>query len=188
MPGESVVYRARLHWIVYAWAAAFGGSGVLLLSVLSPAIAAGAFALGAFAGLAAYVESLTSEFAVTDRRVIMKVGWLRRRSLETLLGKVEAIAIEQGIVGRLLGYGTIGITGTGGTREEFRGIAAPLEFRTEIQTQIGVSIGLPARATDDHTGVVHSPRDERECPYCAEWILARARVCRHCGRDVAPLA
>ena len=31
-------------------------------------------------------------------------------------------------------------------------------------------------------------RDERECPHCAERILARAKVCRYCGRDVAPLS
>jgi len=30
-------------------------------------------------------------------------------------------------------------------------------------------------------------RVERECPHCAERILARARVCKHCGRDVVPV-
>jgi predicted RNA-binding Zn-ribbon protein involved in translation (DUF1610 family) len=31
-------------------------------------------------------------------------------------------------------------------------------------------------------------RVERDCPYCAERILARAKVCKHCGRDVVPVS
>ncbi|GEM_PF-5131731 len=31
-------------------------------------------------------------------------------------------------------------------------------------------------------------RDERECPFCAELILKKARVCKHCRRDVEPVA
>ncbi len=72
---------------------------------------------------------------MTTRRVLIKVGVLRRRSLELLLSKVESIGVDQGIVGRLLGYGTIIVTGTGGTKEPFRMIAAPLEFRRMVQQQ-----------------------------------------------------
>lgn len=83
----------------------------------------------------AWINRSTSEFAVTNRRVIVKVGWIRRRSLETLLMKVEGIQVEQSILGRILNYGTITITGTGGSREVFDRIAAPLEFRRKVQEQ-----------------------------------------------------
>ena len=43
------------------------------------------------------------------------------------------------------------------------------------------TLGLPP----DHVGAVH--RDERECPHCAEQILSKAKVCKHCGRDVEPI-
>jgi hypothetical protein len=101
------------------------------------------------------------------------------------------VAVDQSIMGRMLGYGTLTITGTGGTDEGFPRIADPLEFRRQIQSQVVAqeerrgglaSAGAsPATSTD-------SSRVERECPYCAEKILARARVCKHCGRDVVPVS
>ncbi len=56
--------------------------------------------------------------------------------METLLEKVEGIGVDQNIGGRIFGYGTISVTGTGGTREKFANISAPLEFRKEVQQQI----------------------------------------------------
>jgi uncharacterized membrane protein YdbT with pleckstrin-like domain len=76
---------------------------------------------------------------VTNRRVLIKVGFIRRHSLELLLPKVEGIAVDQGILGRILGYGTIIVTGTGGTKEPFRNIIAPMEFRKMVQQQTSSS-------------------------------------------------
>ena len=190
MPGESVIYQAKLHWIVYAWAAVLGGSGVVFLVAGAPAAAPGAILLAGIAGLVAYVKYVTSEFAVTDRRVLMKIGWIRRRSVETLLGKVEAIVVEQGIGGRLLDYGTIVVTGTGGTRERFDRIAAPLDFRRQVQAQVAAiaetnTVRRPEIPVAE--AVAGSVREERDCPYCAERILTKAKVCKHCGREVKPL-
>ena len=100
---------------------------------------------------------------------------LNRQSLETLLSKIEGIGVEQDLWGRLLGFGTIMITGTGGTRESIAGIPRPLEFRRHVQSQIVELEGGAGEA-----------RVERECPWCAERILARARICKHCGREVTP--
>jgi uncharacterized membrane protein YdbT with pleckstrin-like domain len=85
----------------------------------------------------ALIRFVTTEFAVTDKRVIGKVGLIRRESVEILLGKVEGIRISQGILGRLFGFGTIGISGTGTSQIEFKGIAAPLECRRAIQQSVG---------------------------------------------------
>ena len=187
MPGESVIHQAKLHWIVYAWAAVLGGAGVVFLVAGAPAAAPGAMLLAGMSGLVAYVKYVTSEFAVTDRRVLMKVGWIRRRSVETLLGKVEAVAVEQGIGGRLLDYGTIVVTGTGGTRERFDRIAAPLEFRRQVQAQIAAMLETNKVPRPEITRSEPGVREERDCPYCAERILAKAKVCKHCGREVEPL-
>src|SRR6185369_4260690 len=82
------------------------------------------------------LRSASSEFAVTDKRVIIKVGWIRRRTLETMLAKVEGVGVDQTLTGRMLGFGTITVTGTGGTKEEFDRIADPLEFRRQVQSAI----------------------------------------------------
>ncbi|HEY7569328.1 MAG TPA: PH domain-containing protein [Gemmatimonadaceae bacterium] len=190
LPGERVKYRVHLHKLifilpvlfallaiagaVFAFAASIAWLGVALLL------------LGAIPFLITLVRYRSSEFAVTDKRVIIKVGFIKRRTLETMLGKVEGIGVEQGILGRLFGFGTITVTGTGGTKEPFPNIARPLEFRRQVQGQVSAAgeargvMAAPAPANES------GPREERDCPYCAERILARAKVCKHCGRDVQP--
>lgn len=195
LAGERIVYRARLHWSTFATAIAVVLLGVALaigLRIYQPVYwyAGAALAgVGLLLAIGPAIRYSSSEFAVTDKRVVAKLGFIERESLETLLSKVEAIGVDQGIVGRMLGYGTIRITGTGGTEESFPRISNPLEFRRQIQSQV-VALderrgGAPAVSDGAPTG---EPRVERECPYCAERILARARICKHCGRDVVPTA
>jgi uncharacterized membrane protein YdbT with pleckstrin-like domain len=83
--------------------------------------------------LAAFIRRRSCEFAVTTKRVIIKVGLVSRRSVEILLAKVEAITVDQTLLGRIFGYGSITIIGTGGTREPFHLISDPLEFRRQAQ-------------------------------------------------------
>jgi hypothetical protein len=85
--------------------------------------------------LGVLVAFRSAEFAVTNKRVLIKVGVLRRRSLEILLSKVETISVDQPILGRLLGYGSLTVGGTGGTKEVFHLIRGPLEFRRHVQEQ-----------------------------------------------------
>ena len=132
--GETVVYRARLHWIIFLWPIIL--LLIALFSFMSRNGAGGFFLIvGLIWGVSSYINSTSSEFGVTNRRVLIKVGFIRRHSLELLLPKVEGIAVDQGILGRILGYGTIIVTGTGGTKEPFRNIAAPMEFRKMVQQQ-----------------------------------------------------
>ena len=194
LAGERIVYRAHLHWIVYitpiallvlaAAAAAAVALGLLPHDVLIGA--AVVLALAAALAVPPWLRCRSSEFAVTDKRVVVKLGLVQRDSLETLLSKIEAIGVDQDTGGRLFDYGTVTVIGTGGTREAFDRIAHPLEFRRQVQAQIVAleeSRGGARPAAD-----VVAPRDERECPYCAERILTRARICRFCGHDVTPAA
>ena len=141
MPGENVVYRTRLHWAVFlpplTW---FVFAICLFLTFNRGAVIVGGILL-VFAvfpvAMTALIGRATSEFAVTNKRVLIKTGWLRRHSLETLLSKVEGIRVEQSIFGRMWDYGTIVVSGTGGSKEPFRGIASPMQFRRVVQEQIG---------------------------------------------------
>jgi uncharacterized membrane protein YdbT with pleckstrin-like domain len=144
VPGEQVVYRARLHWIVFAMPAAFfllgavfvvlwrGNSDLVFLAYL--AAVCGAIAL--VVGFSRAVTYASSEFGVTNKRVLIKVGFVRRHSLELVLQKVEGIGVDQDVAGRLFDYGTITVTGTGGTRETFPRIERPLEFRRHVQANV----------------------------------------------------
>ena len=77
-----------------------------------------------------YVELMTSEFAVTSSRLILKVGLISRYTTELLLTKVETIGVQQGLMGRMLGYGDLTVTGTGGAREVFRRVRDPIGSAT----------------------------------------------------------
>ena len=83
--------------------------------------------------LSAAVTVKTSELVITDRRVIIKVGFIQRHTFEMFISKIESVAVFQSVLGRLLNYGTVEIRGTGGSSESFATIAAPLLFRDVIQ-------------------------------------------------------
>jgi uncharacterized membrane protein YdbT with pleckstrin-like domain len=139
LQGEHVVYRTRLHWLMVIAPVVFTGI------VAAPAawfLASGTWsnyawvplALWLLVVLAAVVKRQSSDFAVTNKRVMMKVGVFSARSVELLLNKIEAIAVNQSLAGRIFGYGDIEVTGSGGTKEEFAKIQAPLQFRRAVQS------------------------------------------------------
>jgi len=82
--------------------------------------------------LLAIVRITTTEFAVTNRRLIAKYGFIRRHTVEILLGKVESVQVSQSVMERLLNIGTVTTTGTGGTQERFRKIADPMGVRRKV--------------------------------------------------------
>lgn len=134
MNGEKVMYQTRLHWVVFFWPAVFF---ILVALGVFYSLAWGGILFVVFLGtaLSSFVTFASSEFGVTNKRVLIKVGFIRRHTLETLLTKVEGIGVDQDILGRILGYGTIVVSGTGGTREVFHKIDAPLKFRKHVQEQ-----------------------------------------------------
>ena len=151
--GETVTYRARLHWIVLVKPAfisiLFIGIAALLLYIRYESaaasndsqilvwIAVGLLIVSAFPIVFAEIKRGAAEFAVTNKRVILKVGAVTNQTAEMFLNKIESVGVEQTVTGRVFGYGTIVIRGTGGSLEPFHLIAAPLEYRKQIQEQIG---------------------------------------------------
>jgi uncharacterized membrane protein YdbT with pleckstrin-like domain len=152
--GESVQYETRLHWIVMLghgligvilaiigvnlilapWSSGKGGETSIAGALRWPGVAC--VVLGAiFFGLGLLRRNAT-EMAVTNKRVIVKSGLADRRTIELLLPRIESIVVEEPALGRLLGYGTVIVRGTGGTPEVFSQIARPLEFREQVQRQI----------------------------------------------------
>jgi uncharacterized membrane protein YdbT with pleckstrin-like domain len=141
-PDESVVHTTRIHPIIFLRAAIWFVLAVVLLIValtLSGDLRHGGEALAVFCaifGLVAIVPALirraTTELAVTDRRVIYKSGVLARHTLEINRSKVESVDVDQSVLGRLFGFGTIIVRGTGGSLEPIRMISDPLTFRSHI--------------------------------------------------------
>jgi uncharacterized membrane protein YdbT with pleckstrin-like domain len=161
VPGETLLYDTRHHWMVLIGPlllslvlAAVGlgcltelvearnGSGYIADAPVSEQHVVGVvgivlvvIALGVFAwGLA---KRNATEMAVTNRRVLIKTGLGSRRTLDLMLSRVESIGVEESFWGRMLGYGSVTVRGTGGTPESFVMISHPQEFRRSVQAQIG---------------------------------------------------
>jgi uncharacterized membrane protein YdbT with pleckstrin-like domain len=105
-PEERVLHRGRLHWSIFVYP-----SSILTLFILP------------------LVRWSTSEAVVTSRRIVIASGWLRRHTFELPLSRFESIRIEQSLLARLLGFGSVLVVGVGGGRQQFSHMARPLAFR-----------------------------------------------------------
>jgi len=140
--GETLIYETGVHWSVLFWplviALALAAGAIVCILQKDPNFlyaGAGLLVTGLVIIAVAAVKRNGIEIAVTNRRVIIKTGVMNRRSLEIMLPKVESIGINESFLGRMLGYGTVVIHGTGGTPEPFDKIAHPSEFRKHVQEQ-----------------------------------------------------
>ena len=135
LPGEQVVYETRLHPIIYVWPALIVLAGIVAGIAIAPLAGLALLGVGLVALLGAWIRQWSSEFAVTTRRVIIKTGWISRRTIELNMSKVESVEVAQDIIARIFSYGTITVIGTGGTKEPFALINDPLGFRRAVQSQ-----------------------------------------------------
>ena len=142
-PGETVVYFTSLHWLIYLRAILFLVAAVLCLyfsgsfnedgiRIALQILAALLAVVGIIVAISAFIRRATTELAITDRRVIYKTGIVRRHTVEMNRSKVETVGVDQSILGRMLGYGTVIVRGTGGSFEPIPFIGEPLTFRNHI--------------------------------------------------------
>ena len=140
-PGERIVLMARLHWIEY-WPAIVSlvvgtvlvawewRSGMADFIVSGTVIAFAAIFLATF--FHAWFTRWITEFAITDRRVIAKRGFIMRKTAEMNMDKIESVQVDQSVLGRLLDYGTVTVVGTGQGLEPIQRVASPIAFRNAI--------------------------------------------------------
>lgn len=136
--GEEIKYKADIHWYIFAYPVI-----LLLLSVFFSSAQTGFFHYvslflllsGLFQLIKRILLKMGTEYVVTNKKVILKSGILSRDALELVLNKREGIRINQSLMGRMLGFGSIVVT-TGGVTNKFDFITNPIKFRNEINAQI----------------------------------------------------
>jgi uncharacterized membrane protein YdbT with pleckstrin-like domain len=142
-PGEKVLYSTNAHWMFYLPAIAAWILAVVLLILSRSTTTEGlillclsAAAVVAIAALywtaKAWFHRWTTETDVTNLRVVHKTGFIKRRTFEMSLDKVESVDVNQSILGRILNYGDVTILGVGEGKETISTIASPLAFRNSI--------------------------------------------------------
>ncbi len=107
---ETVAFETRLHWVIF-----FSLKSIFTLTIY------------------AWLKRWLSEFVITNRRIVIKEGFIARRTFEMNLSKIETVNVDQTVMGRVLNFGSITIIGTGGTKETFHNIAKPMAFRKAFQ-------------------------------------------------------
>jgi uncharacterized membrane protein YdbT with pleckstrin-like domain len=142
-PGEKVLYSTNAHWMFYlpaigVWIlvaillVASGLASTETVTKLCWAIAAIMAIVALYLTLKAWFHRWTTETDVTNMRVVHKTGFIKRRTFEMALDKVESVDVNQSIMGRLLNYGDVTIMGVGEGKETITTIASPLDFRSHI--------------------------------------------------------
>ena len=148
LDGEEIIYLTRRHKIIFTWpviwllvsAVLFG---VKWIFVFRPEVD---FALMIFSGiflavalihaLVIWINYLCAEFGITNQRVIVKEGFLKRKTIEVFLKSVESVQVDQSLWGRILNFGTVIVSGTGGVTDPLNMIRNPLDFKKKVQQRL----------------------------------------------------
>lgn len=180
-PGETIVYRARYHWIYYGTAllllffAFLLGLSALYAAQVSPDpqvprivafMGLGFLVLSLVSFLVRRIRAASDEYVVTNRRVVRKYGFVAREVEQALLERIQDVTLRQGVTARLLGYGTVEVeTASESGRLVFPKIANPEGFRTALWNQAAVpgrgaaASGTVAPASGTVTPAMTSPRE-----------------------------
>ncbi len=149
--GETITYRGHVHWTALVTSVV----PMMVIDILAIALiivgfsrehqyrsellaaALLLFMISGVVGLKGILQRRAAEFVITNKRIIAKVGVIQKQTSEMFLSKIESVGVDQNLRGRMLGYGSVTLRGTGGSIESFQRIADPFEFRRQIQEQIG---------------------------------------------------
>lgn len=152
MQDEIIIYPTRPHWIIFS-RAAFWLILAILIFFISAMYPIGHYRLlglpqlyqlvplillcaAAIAFIPAFVKYKSTEFVITNKRILLKRGFIRRATNEILLARIESISVYQTLFGRIFNYGTILISGTGGSKDPFMDLPDPAFLRNKVQEQI----------------------------------------------------
>lgn len=139
---ENIIYQTRRHWVIFSTPLIITILAMVFLSLNSLLVLVGWICL--LAAVVSWISSIVtyvcSEYGVTNKRVLIKLGFIRRQSFETILSRIAGIQVDQSIFGRLLGFGSIIIQSTGGEHGRYHGIDDPMLFRRQVQEQIEASL------------------------------------------------
>jgi uncharacterized membrane protein YdbT with pleckstrin-like domain len=117
LTGETVIYEGK----VSVWS--------LLPLIVLGALTIAFMGLGLIFWIAAAIKYISTELAITNKRVIAKFGFISRKTIEINLAKIESIQVDQGIIGRIFNFGSLVVSGAGNPQAPIPGISEPMQFR-----------------------------------------------------------
>lgn len=135
MSKSQIVHQSYLHWIIFFWPIVLMSASIYLAMtyelIYTPALIVAFIGLAWF--LVIWMSYQFSSLTIKNRQVILRTGFFVRETIDIPLNKIESIDIRQSLLGALLKYGNLVITGTGGTKQFINNIQAPLTCRRCIE-------------------------------------------------------
>lgn len=119
--GEEVVYEGRFNFMQKLWP----WLALLVLGIL---------VIGIVIWAAALIRMRTTRMLVTNRRVMLKRGFWAIHVDELTLSSIEGAEIDQGLFGRIFGFGKLTLRGRGDTHLHFPSMDRPGKFRAAVET------------------------------------------------------
>lgn len=132
---NNLVYKARLHWILFIWPVLVFAVGAYISMNFMSLYKAGL----AIMGLAVFWEAVVwltyqcSYLIIKKKQIILCTGIFVRQTLDISLSKIESVDIRQSLLGSMFHYGSLVITGTGGTKQYINYLNKPLTCRRYIE-------------------------------------------------------
>lgn len=136
---EQIIIKAEVSWLSQFWYLLFGGLltlGGLSKIFIENSSASFGLVIGIFLIAVAMINVLTTELALTNRRIIAKTGLIRRSTIELKVTRVESLEINQSILGRIFDFGSVIVKGTGGSSAPIPFINRPLHFREQVNNYL----------------------------------------------------
>jgi uncharacterized membrane protein YdbT with pleckstrin-like domain len=79
------------------------------------------------------IRRATTEYGVTNNKVLSKTGLIKRDTDELRTIKIEGVDVTQGVLGRIFGYGNLVFSGTGSQSVTFKMVSNPLDLKKQVQ-------------------------------------------------------
>jgi uncharacterized membrane protein YdbT with pleckstrin-like domain len=132
LEGEKVICYGKTHRIIFLPSVlTFFISMILFIVYIKATIIIGTLLLIYSLGTAlqSFIYFISTEFAITNKRIISKIGLISVNTIELNFNKIESLQVEQSIIGRILNYGNLKLRGTGGSISTILMIENPMNFR-----------------------------------------------------------
>ncbi|MBJ8441014.1 PH domain-containing protein [Acinetobacter junii] len=130
---EKIIKKANVSWLSQFWYLLFG---FLFLLMGMPTKNNVFLLVGVVLIVIAIINVITTELAITNRRIIAKTGLIRRNTIELKVNRVESLGVNQSILGRIFNFGSIVVKGVGGSNAPIPFISNPLEFRQQVNNYL----------------------------------------------------